>query len=286
MIQVKKLSGQLEPFSEDKVLSSIKRIGIPQEQQQEVLKHVNSILFDGISSSAIHNHIAEFLAKSSQPFLKSKYSLREAVMNLGPSGYPFEDYIAKILEALGYATQTRTVVSGTCITHEIDVIAQKQTVIPTRIMIEAKFHNQMGLRTNVQIPMYTKARFDDCKEKNGFTQVWLVTNTKATIDAITYAQCIGMKIISWSYPEGEGLRDLVEKLHMYPVTSLTTLSQSYKQQLLQNDIVLCKDICEDITILNRFDLSTEQKKQIIDEVSFLCQKGLHEKEINSQDKAQ
>lgn len=270
MIQVKKLSGELEPFSKENILASIKRIGIPESQQQAVLNHVTSILFDGISTSEIYNHIAEFLEKSSQPFMRSKYSLREAIMKLGPSGYPFEDYIAKILEAQGFTTQTRTVVQGTCITHEIDVIAEKSTVLPTKIMVEAKFHNQLELRTNVHVPLYTKARFDDCKQKNNFTHVWLITNTKATIDAIAYAQCVGMKLISWSYPEGEGLRDLVEKLHMYPVTALTTLPQTYIQQLLGKNIVLCKDICTDHTILNTFDITKEEKQKIIDEVSFLC----------------
>lgn len=270
MIQVKKLTGDLEPFSEDKVIASIKRIGIPQEQQQEVLNHVRSIIFDGISTTEIHNHIAEFLEKSQQPYLKTKYSLREAIMNLGPTGYPFEDYISKILDELGYTTQTRTIVQGKCITHEIDVIAEKNTVIPSKVLLEAKFHNQMGIRTTVHVPMYTKARFDDCKEKNAFTEVWLVTNTKATTEAIAYAHCVGMKIISWSYPEGEGLRDLVEKFHLYPITALTTLSLTQKQKLLGDNIVLCRDICNNHELLDRLALSAKDKEKVIKEIEFLC----------------
>src|SRR5207245_2048481 len=137
--------------------------------------------------------------------------------SLGPTGYPFEDYIAKIFQRQGYTTLIRQILPGNCVSHEIDVIAEKNTVIPTKIMIEAKFHNQVGMRTNVHVPLYTKSRFEDIKIKHNFSEVWLVTNTKATVDAIAYASCVGMKIMTWSYPEGESLRDLVEKFHMFPI---------------------------------------------------------------------
>src|SRR5207247_2276596 len=100
--------------------------------------------------------------------------------------------------------------------------------------IEAKFHNSPGTRSEVHVALYTKARFDDIKIKNTITETWIVTNTKTTIDVNTYAQCVGMKIISWGYPEGEGLRDLIEKAHLYPVTMLTSLNQNHKMTLLNN----------------------------------------------------
>ena len=159
---------------------------------------------------------------------------------------------------------------GKCISHEIDVIAEKNTVIPTKILIEAKFHNQVGLRTNVHVPMYTKSRFEDVKEKHGFSEVWLVTNTKATVDAIAYAACVGMKIITWSYPEKSGLRDLIEKFHLYPVTALTTLSDEHKQQLLTQGIVLASDICAEHSLLNQLSLPNQKREEILKEVSFVC----------------
>ena len=48
-------------------------------------------------------------------------------MDLGPTGYPFEDYVAEILKTEGYQTQVRQVLEGNCVSHEIDVIAQKKT---------------------------------------------------------------------------------------------------------------------------------------------------------------
>ncbi len=119
--------------------------------------------------------------------------------------------------------------------------------------------------------MYTKSRFDgNLKEKHGFSEVWLVTNTKATIDAIAYAHCVGMKLLSWSYPQGESLRDLVEKYELYPVTVLTTLPQVMKQKLLEKGVVSCKDICQNHAVLDSFVLDQKTKETILQEVSFLC----------------
>jgi Holliday junction resolvase-like predicted endonuclease len=270
MIHVLKANGEREPFSEKKVLHSIHRAGIPEALTAQVIDHINSTLYDNIPSSEIYHHIMEFLSTSPQPFITSRYSLKQAIMDLGPTGYPFEDYIAKILQTQGYTTQTRQILQGSCVTHEIDVIAQKNTVIPTKIMIEAKFHNTVGMRTNVHVPLYTKSRFEDIKTKHMFTQVWLITNTKATVDAIAYAGCVGMKVMTWSYPEGESLRELVEKFQLFPITTLTTLPEPAKQQLLAKGTVICKDICTNTSLLDTLDLSREQKEKIIAESQFIC----------------
>ncbi len=271
MIHVLKADGEREPYSEEKVIQSIHRARIPKDLQTYVIKHVEEKLYDNIPSLEIYHHITEFLKTSPQPFTKSRYSLKQAIMELGPTGYPFEDYVAKILSREGFYTKTRQTIQGSCITHEIDVVAEKNTVLPNKIMIEVKFHNIVGLRTNVHVPMYTKARFDDVKDRHGFKEVWIVTNTKATIDAMAYAGCVGMKMITWSYPDGESLRELVEKYHLYPITTLTSLDSQQKQQLLLKGTVLCRDICENNTLLNSLQLTPDKKVAVIDEVSFVCE---------------
>src|SRR5436190_11039753 len=166
MIPILKANGEREEFSETKVLHSIHRAGIPEALVPQVLKHIKRKLYENIPSSEIYHHITEFLETSPQPFTKSRYSLKQAIMSLGPTGYPFEDYIAKIFQRQGYTTLIRQILPGNCVSHEIDVIAEKNTVIPTKIMIEAKFHNQVGMRTNVHVPLYTKSRFEDIKIKH------------------------------------------------------------------------------------------------------------------------
>lgn len=267
MVTVIKATGEKEPFNEQKVMNSIQRARIPNSLHDDVLEHVKSKLYDGISTEEIYRHILEFFDSSSHPFSRSRYSLKEAIMMLGPTGYPFEDFVSRILEAHGYTTQVRQILRGRCVSHEVDVIAKKDN---KSSMIEIKFHNSTGTRSEVQVALYTHARFEDVKTNYNFTDVWLVTNTKATIDAITYGQCVGMKVISWSYPQEGSLRDLIERSRLHPITIVHSLSQSHKTTLLQNHVVLCKDIMRDKSVLDLLPLSRGERELVIAEVESIC----------------
>src|SRR5205085_12654308 len=105
---------------------------------------------------------------------------------LGPTGYPFEDFIARILQSFGYSTKVRQFLMGKCVSHEIDIVAEKSG---KSCMIEAKFHNNPGIRSEIHVALYTQARFQDVKLRNTLDSAWLVTNTKTTVDANTYALC-------------------------------------------------------------------------------------------------
>jgi hypothetical protein len=263
-----KATGHKEPFNEAKVIDSIRRAGIPENIQSQVLAHIKTKLYDGISTAEIYRHILEFLTESDHLYARAKYSLKEAIMMLGPTGYPFEDFVSEILKALGYQTQVRQILSGRCVSHEVDVIAEKDG---RKAMIEAKFHNNLGTRSEVHVALYTNARFQDVKERNNLQEAWLVTNTKTTIDANTYAQCAGMKVISWSYPDGGSLRDLIERTRLHPVTILTTLSHSHKVTLLNNHVIMCKSIHENPSLLDSIPLSQEEKQRTLSEIAFICQ---------------
>lgn len=267
MASVLKANQTREEFSEEKVIASIKRARIPENLQADVLNHVKSKVYDGITTSEIYHHITEFLGGTPHPYSGSRYSLKESIMALGPTGYPFEDFIARLLEAMGYKASVRQILSGKCISHEIDVLVEKDG---RKSFIEAKFHNSPGTRSEVHVALYTKSRFEDVKEKNNIQEAWIVTNTKTTTDANTYALCVGMKVVSWAYPEGAGLRDLVEKFHLYPVTMLTSLPQTHKLSLLSNHIVLCKDILDNPKLIDILPLSHEEKERTLAEVKFIC----------------
>ena len=73
MVTIIKASGQKEPFSEIKVRNSIRRAGIPQEIQEEALRHIKTKIYENIPTSEIYKHIIEFLEVSPQPFNKTKY---------------------------------------------------------------------------------------------------------------------------------------------------------------------------------------------------------------------
>ena len=200
-------------------------------------------------------------------------------MDLGPTGFPFEKYIAAILKKQGYSVDIDSIISGLCISHEIDVIAVKDN---QKIMIECKFHNNIGIRTDVKVALYVFARYQDLTagwidraNTSKFNQVWLVTNTKATNDAIAYARCMDMKIISWGYPETGNLQDLIEKDNLHPVTCLTSISNHHKKILLENNIVLCKDLLTNQMYINLLDLSFTDKQKLISELKSLLLFHLH-----------
>jgi Holliday junction resolvase-like predicted endonuclease len=267
MYTVIKADRTKELFNEEKVLNSIKRARINPSIQFEVLNHIKSKLYDGISTAEIYHHIIEFLGKSQDPYTKSKYSLKEAIMNLGPTGYPFEDFIAKLLQAKGYHTKVRQILSGECITHEIDVIAEKAG---RSAIIEAKFHNSPGTRSQIHVGLYTQARFEDVKVRNHIDEAWLVTNTKTTTDVNTYGLCKKLKVISWSYPDGGSLRDMIEETKLHPVTLLSTLSNAHKKILLNNHIVLCKELIEDDHYVDMLYLPNTQRENVLAEAKYIC----------------
>jgi len=261
-----KATGVKEIFSEDKLRNSVKRAGIPLDLQEQVISHVKSKLYDNIPTAQVYHHILEFLDTTQIPYSKSRYSLKHAIMRLGPTGYPFEDFLTEIVKVLGYQATVRNHVRGRCITHEVDVIATKGD---EKAMIEAKYHNLPGNTTNVHVALYTKARFEDVKDINQLTHAWIVTNTHITQDALVFAKCANIRVISWAYPEGESLRDIIEKNKIHPITQLSSLSFSQMQQLLTHHTVLCKDIAANPSVLDILQLPKQQKDDVLQEAGYI-----------------
>lgn len=267
MVSVIKASGEKETFSEEKVKRSIERARIPKELQEQVLQHIKEKLHDGISTQEIYQLILDALGNTVRPYMKAKYTLKKAIMELGPSGYPFEDFVSELLKHQGYTTTVRNTISGNCVTHEIDVIAEKDG---KKIMVEAKFHNEVGTKTRIHVALYTKARFDDIVKSNKFDEAWLITNTKTTTDVIDYARCVGMKVISWSYPEKDSFNSLVEEAGLHPITTITTLSNVQKQTLLEEHVVLCRDIFKNPQLLDVLHLDNKTHEAVLSEVKTIC----------------
>jgi len=267
MVNVIKADGQIEPFSDEKVISSIRRAGIPRSIESQVLSHIQGRLYDNIPTSEVYRHIEEFLYNTHNDYPRSKYSLKKAIMELGPTGFPFEVFISYYLKAEGYETQVGEFLRGKCVNHEVDVIASKGD---EKLMVECKFHNRLGVRSDLHVALYTKARFDDLKEKHGFTKAMIVTNTKVTLDALAYADCENVKVLSWSYPDRESLRDLAEKYKLYPITQLSFLSLNQKQELLSKDVVLISQLCKNPEILNQTSIPDDKKQKVLEEANEIC----------------
>ena len=273
-ISITKASGESVPFSAKKLKRSLERAGASKDKIDRILEEISSKLYEGISTKKIYR-IAFNLLKESSRHLAAKYHLKQAIMELGPSGYPFEKYIGEILRYQGYKTTVGEIVQGKCVNHEIDVIAEKDH---HHFMIECKYHNQRGTFSDVKIPLYIQARFKDVEAQwlklpghgTKFHQGWVVTNTRFSSDAIQYGNCAGLKLLGWDYPIKGSLKDLIDTLGLYPITCLTTLTKTEKHHLLGRKIVLCKEICDNEHYLVQADINPTRIKSVLEEATQLC----------------
>ena len=276
-ISITKMSGETAFFDESKLRHSLERSGAEAEIVQEVINEINALLYNGITTKDIYR-VAFKKLKSRSRTSASKYKLKKAIMELGPSGFPFEKFIGKILDHEGFETQVGVIVQGKCVQHEVDVIAQKDN---KHYMIECKFHSDQGRFCNVKIPLYIQSRFLDVmakwEEKQGhetkFHQGWVATNTRFTSDAIQYADCAGLKLLSWDYPANNSLKSRIDKAGLHPLTSLTTLTKAEKSQLLDEGIVLCKELHQNSILLNKIGITKTRQHRIISDSIELCKKN-------------
>lgn len=273
-INVLKQSGEKQPFSEDKLVSSIIRAGATGELAYEVVSELNKFLYDGITTREIYRNAFRILRKKVRS-LAARYSLKNAIMELGPSGYPFEKFIGEIFSKEGYQVKTGQIIQGQCIQHEVDVVAVNEHMT---IMAECKYGNDQGKVSSVQVPLYVNSRFQDIRQvwqnepgnQEMNFQGWIVTNTRFSSDAEVYGTCAGLHMVSWDFPEKGNLKSLVEKHGLFPVTTLTGLNRKQKQELVSRDIILVDHLAGKPELLKYFDLTEKKILEIMEEASALC----------------
>ncbi|MDP3997736.1 MAG: ATP cone domain-containing protein [Candidatus Andersenbacteria bacterium] len=242
---ITKARGNKEPFSEEKIHSSSLRAGASSEVAMDITRRVQKKIKPGVSSDKIYEQVVKGLQQH-EPALAARYSLKRAIMKMGPTGYPFEQYIAAVLREHGYGAEVGQIMSGECVQHEVDILARREK---KNYLIECKYHNQPGTRSDIKVPLYVYARFLDVKKKWDESHVgdplagaWVVTNTKVTQDAVMYCKCVGMRVIAWRYPGSGGLEQLIESKKLYPLTVLPSLSSAIWIQLARCGIVLVRDL--------------------------------------------
>ena len=272
-IEITKSSGEKVKFSLEKLRASLKRSGADADLINQILDKVRDELYQGISTKEIYNR-AFALLKKKKSYFASKYKLKKAIYELGPTGFPFENFIAAIFTYSGYKTDVGKILQGTCVLHEIDVVANKngETTI-----VECKFHSEEGRNCNVKVPLYIAARFKDVKQhwdskphKTQLVAGYVVTNTRFTQDALQYGNCVGLKLLSWDHPKEDGLKDKIDRLGLYPITVSTLLTNREKQFLLSRDVVLCRDLIGDAFYLDHLGVSETRKERILNEIKQLC----------------
>ncbi len=269
-VLVTKADGEQEPFDPAKLEFSLERVGASSTVRARIAARVLRELKPGMTTEEIYRHAFDMLRKEESTPIAARYSIKRAVFELGPSGFPFEQFLAEILRAHGWNARTGVALTGRCAPHEVDVLAVKQG---KRIGIEAKFHNEPGGKTDIKDALYVHARYEDLKNSpeasSRLDEGWLVTNTRFTRNAIRYAQCSNLTLIGWDYPRTQNLLSLIEEAHVHPLTCLTTLSEGEKHRLLEQKVVLCKTVASR-HVLEEYGVKPARIPQVLEEAQQLC----------------
>lgn len=271
---ITKADGSTEEFKENKLRRSLKRAGAHTSEAEEIIQQVNKELYELMPTQAIYARAFELLREQEVP-AAARYSLRRALFGLGPTGFPFEDFLARLFATEGYKTKTGITMKGNCATHEIDVAAYKPD---HTFLAEAKFHARPGIKSDLQVVMYCYARKLDLENKNvckedscGVSDFYVVTNTKFTSTAEKYANCVGVNLLSWNIPKNNNLQKRIERSGLYPITVIQSLSNAQKQTLLKNNIIVCRDLVEKPQILRHLHISTRKTEAVLSEARQLCE---------------
>jgi Holliday junction resolvase len=249
-INVRKESGETELFEPSKVEEAIRRAGLSANAAKDILGELEEQLYDGISTKEIYEIVFAIINRK-RPESSHKYNLKRALVELGPAGYEFEDFISRLLTLEGYKTEVRQILQGKCVRHEIDVVAEKNN---ETYVVECKFHNSGGIKCRIQVALYTYARYLDLAEgaKLGvcrkITKPWVVCNTKFSTDVLDYAKCMNFPVLGWHYPAAKGLEALIEKRSCWPVTVIP-MSKAISSRLFSRKIITVYDIPDSATRL-------------------------------------
>jgi hypothetical protein len=267
-----KSDGEEEVFDPTKLASSLERAGASIVARDHIVTNITDVLKSTpLSTRDIYVRAFELLKKREKSPIAARYSIKRAIFELGPSGYPFEQFFSEVLRSHGWKTEHSVILRGRCVEHEVDVLAAKDG---KRVGIEAKFHNTPGIKTDVKDALYVHARYHDLEfaalPRDKVDQGWLVTNTRFTEQAIRYGECVGLPMIGWDYPRRGNLMELIEEGRVHPLTALTTLTPSEKQVLLDSKIVLCRTVGTNEQLLREHGINPLKIEAVQNEARQLC----------------
>ncbi len=264
---VTKADGRKEKFSFEKIVRTGLRAGVPRQEAERIAREVEAESYDGIRTREVLDMILRYFGERKTVYA-SKYDLKGAIMRLGPSGFPFEKLIAEMFEKLGYSTVTDVTISGRCVSHEVDVIIEKES---RRYMVECKYRNFPGAYIGIHKALYVWARFLDLQAGNSLGRCgkldapYLVCNTKFSDDTIQYASCMGLKLKGWNYPQDNSIAYILTKNKIYPVTVLRTVNARTLQLLSGAKMMFCDDLSEEK--LTEIGIPRRRSKDIMGEVA-------------------
>lgn len=262
VITIKKGDGTTVPYDQDKVFSSILKSGADKKTAHSIIEKIQSQLRPGIRTADIYRLVRNEL-KDLDRASAYRYNLRSALLRLGPAGFNFEKYVAAILTAYGYKTSLPDELTGACVTHEVDVIAEKDG---RRMFIEAKFRNNFDDVVDIKDTMSTWARFLDLVDgsKLGlcphFDEAWIVTNARFTSHSLKFGHCKNMVMVGWNHPRERTFAKMVDLSNLYPLTLLEDVSDAEFALFAKENLILCRDIVNADSVMLSKKLNIDQKR--------------------------
>lgn len=276
---VTKSDGTTEPFDEQKLINSLRRSGASNESIEHVTDEIEKVMKEGMTTADIYIRAFNLLRTHHHP-TAIKYSIRRALFELGPDGFPFEKFVARIFQLWGYETLTDQILTGACVEHELDVVAWKGNDLA---LVEAKFHHELGLRSDLKVALYVKARFDDLANtvfdyggkprKLSPHGRWLITNTKFTDAAIKYSVCSKTRLVGWNYPAKENLHQIIEQNGLHPITCISALSHQEKMNLIGQGILTCIDVIGKPEMLTKVGIKPDIAEKVLTEAQFIVEQA-------------
>lgn len=270
---ISKADGSKEVFDPVRLISSLERAGAGEHTAMRIAETITATIAPGASSKEIYAKAFTLLRKEERP-VAARYALRRALLEFGPSGHPFEDFISHLFRAEGWQVETRKIIQGKCVSHEVDFYASHPEQ-NTFLAAELKYHNDPGYKTDLKVALYVKSRFDDifnCDPKERSCPIdrgLLVTNTKFTSEAIAYAECAGVELLGWGYPTNDSLFMRMSRASIYPITTLGGLSHAEKRLLVEQGVIAVDQIVRDRRLLDVLHLSAPRVGELLAEAEGL-----------------
>jgi hypothetical protein len=268
--------GEQERFSPQKVYRSARRVGASAKLAQKITQEISGHIYTGIKTSEIFKQVKKMLHRET-PVAALRFSLKEAMKALGPTGFPFEKYICNIFQSWGYLVKANQIMSGGCCSgYEIDFTAQKDNLLKIG---ECKYHNARQGLVQIEVALANYARFLDIRtsfdslKKSGSPEIKsiLVTNTRFSSRAIQYSECMGVELLGWNYPKNKGLEHLIDAQNLYPITILPSFKADWGNLFSCYDMMLVKDVLREDQnkLAKKLKISKEELKPLLAEARSL-----------------
>ena len=260
-VEIVKSTGEKQSFSWHKVYRSVKRVGGPSNLATQIADKLQEEVQPGWTTLRISRRVRALL-KQRKPSSAIKFNLFWAMTQLGPTGFPFQKYIARVFEAQGFKVVVEKWAQGKCVRHAVDFIADNGRTV---YIGECKYHNTRGIKTNIDSVLHYFARFSDIQNGSSFTQArrekkiiktMLITNTQFTTKAIKYARCVGQELWGWNYPHRQGLETIIDARKVYPITILPSFRGGRLMQVFsEKGLTLARDVLDKESYLKKMNLS-------------------------------